>query len=188
MLNDNNIRVRLIDFLTAKRPAPLSIIEELHIENGRAIADVVAIHNNLHCYEIKGESDSIKRIKTQANFYNKSFSKVTLVTTKNHLSWAKKNSPSFWGILLVEHTSNDSISFKYIRKTNNNPYFSKEISLMMLWKEELINIASDIKIKTRSSYTRSELANLISCSLSKEKILEVIRITILTRKSLRKAI
>lgn len=188
MLNDNNIRVRLISFLNARRPAPLSIIEELHIDNGRAIADVVAIHNNLHCYEIKGESDSIKRIKTQANFYNKSFNKVTLVTTKNHLSWAVKNSPSFWGILLVEHKDDISISLKYIRKANNNPHFSKEISLMMLWKEELLTIASDMKIKTRSSYTRSELANLISCSLSKEKLLEVVRIAIFNRKSLRKAI
>ncbi|HDY8933631.1 TPA: hypothetical protein RRI41_005419, partial [Klebsiella pneumoniae] len=48
MLNDNKIRTALINFLLAKKPAPERIIEELHIENGRAIADVVAAYSYLH--------------------------------------------------------------------------------------------------------------------------------------------
>ena len=52
-LNDSEIRRSLIQKLNNQAKQPKAILEELRVHNGNAIADVVAIHNNAHCYEIK---------------------------------------------------------------------------------------------------------------------------------------
>ncbi|EDV9235473.1 sce7726 family protein [Salmonella enterica subsp. enterica serovar Florida] len=187
MLNDNKIRTALINFLLAKKPAPEKIIEELHIENGRAIADVVAAYSYLHCYEIKGETDSIGRILTQANYYNTSFNKITLVTTKNHLTWALKRSPTFWGIILVELKDNN-ITFKYIRGAKDNIFFRKENAFMMLWKDEMLKVANEASVPVKRSHTRLEIAEMLSSSLKKSDALQTIQSIISNRLKLRDAV
>jgi hypothetical protein len=96
-LNDYNIRQSLKNFLSLKHPKPIKIIDELRIHNGNAIADVVTIHKTMHCYEIKGDSDSITRAQQQAEFYNTFFPKITLVTTEKHYKNALKKIPVFLG-------------------------------------------------------------------------------------------
>src|SRR5574340_288555 len=100
-LSDKVIRKSLIEFIRNRKPSPSAIIEELRLHNGNAIADVVAIYQNAHCYEIKGESDTLNRISRQAEYYNTTFSRITLVTTSNHVSNALKMIPEFWGVLVV---------------------------------------------------------------------------------------
>ncbi|TSH79513.1 sce7726 family protein [Pantoea sp. paga] len=186
MLNDKRIRKELIRFLSNKNPTPKAILEELHIDNGRAIADVVAAYNHLHCYEIKGQTDSIQRVLTQAIFYNTSFSKITLVTTKNHIAWALKHAPFFWGLILAEKNGDD-IRLKYVRKTGTNSYFKKENALMMLWKEELIRAANHFEIKIKKSHSRFELAEILSKSINKDCLLNTVQSLVSQRKKLSKA-
>lgn len=187
MLNDKRIRKELIRFLSNKNPTPKAILEELHIDNGRAIADVVAAYNHLHCYEIKGETDSIRRVLTQANYYNTSFSKITLVTTKNHITWAMKHAPYFWGLILVEGNE-DNIKLKYVRKTGSNAYFKKKDALMMLWKDELIKAADQFEIKIKKSNSRTELAEILSKSISKDSLLNTVQYLVSQRHKLCKAV
>ena len=89
-LNDKEIRPNFINFLNTCSNKPNKVIEELPVSYGSAIADVVGIYNTLHCYEIKGETDTVQRIQKQGEFYNKSFQLITLVTTANHLEYALK--------------------------------------------------------------------------------------------------
>lgn len=185
MLNDSLIRKNLIDFLSKKKPSPTSIVEELHVHNGNAIADVVAIYSHLHCFEIKGETDSVSRVLVQSNFYNTSFDKITLVTTANHMPWALKNTPSFWGIIVAEEIS-DVVKLRYKRGARRNPFFCKEKALMMLWKDELKNIAYTSKLKIKSSDTRNDLANKIGDILRKDDALNAIQSAIMNRESSRK--
>ena len=79
-LNDKEIRPNFINFLNTCSNKPNKVIEELPVSYGSAIADVVGIYNTLHCYEIKGETDTVQRIQKQGEFYNKSFPLITLVT------------------------------------------------------------------------------------------------------------
>ena len=72
-LNDASIRGALIDRLMKLNNAPRAVLEELHVHNGRAIADVVALHTEAHCYEIKGSTDKVERVQSQGNYYNKVF-------------------------------------------------------------------------------------------------------------------
>ena len=64
-LNDARIREALLRKLAKQKVKPRAVLEELHVHNGRAIADVVTLHAEAHCYEIKGETDRIERILTQ---------------------------------------------------------------------------------------------------------------------------
>ncbi|WP_155763523.1 sce7726 family protein [Pantoea agglomerans] len=97
MLNDRAIRETLVRSLINKKNRPQRIIHELSVSNGNAIADVVAIYRESHCFEIKGEGDKIERLKTQGKYYNAAFRKITLVTTEKHGRKALKHTPSFWG-------------------------------------------------------------------------------------------
>jgi len=160
---------------------PNAIIEELRVHNGNAIADVVAIYENAHCYEIKGEKDTLNRLIKQAEFYNTTFTKMTLVTTENHLSKAEKLIPDFWG-LIVAKNSGDKIIFSYARKSNHNTTINKAIALSMLWKNELTLIAKALNNPClKKSLTRAQLATLIANNKNKKGVVSDITLSILNR-------
>lgn len=183
MLKDKEIRRALIPHLMGRSPSPAQIVEELSVDNGNAIADVVACYREMHCFEIKGQTDNVRRVLTQSEFYSKSFPKLTLVTTENHLPWAIKNLPEYWGILLAE-IKNECVSFKYIRKVKFNSFFCKQAALMMLWKTELETMAhTNSNIYLKKSFTRADIANEISVKLSKSEALTGLQAAIKKRSS-----
>src|SRR5260221_7203730 len=111
-LNDSSIRAALLRKLARQRVRPRAIIEELNVHNGRAIADVVTLHAEAHCYEIKGATDRIERITMQGTYYNAAFRRITLVTTECHLRRARKLAPWFWGIM-VAIDDGDEVRFRH---------------------------------------------------------------------------
>ncbi|PHR71501.1 MAG: hypothetical protein COA66_09205 [Arcobacter sp.] len=167
-LNDIDIRSRLINFLEKYKPK--KIIEELRVHNGNAIADVVTINKSLHCYEIKGDNDNINRVLKQAEFYNKTFSRVTLVTTEAHLNNALSKIPSFWGIIICRSTKKGLV-FTYNRKAIYNPLLDKKLALLTLWKEELEHISTKILLKQINKNSSRELyASKISQVITRNEV------------------
>lgn len=180
-LDDKAIREKLRSFLESRSPRPHMVIEELGVHNGNAIADIVAIYQHSHCFEIKGETDTINRLARQASYYNLSFTKITLVTTINHLQKAEELLPNFWGILIVE-PSNGDIHIRYHRKVRRNPLFDKKKALMSLWKGELWDIAQKLNHENlKKSFTRNDLAHYISNISSKEDIVHFLNEAITER-------
>ena len=114
MLRDKEIRTALVDHLMKRSPKPARVLEELTIDNGNAIADVVACYREMHCYEIKGETDNVRRILSQSEFYSRSFPKLTLVTTENHVRWAMEKIPADWGIMLATPRKHRTM-LRYVR-------------------------------------------------------------------------
>lgn len=100
-LNDAQIRPALITHFQNKDYEPFEIMQELHVHRSRAIADVVTLKKESHCYEIKGDGDKVKRILEQGQFYEKSFRRITVVTTDKHLDKAVEIAPSFWGVMVA---------------------------------------------------------------------------------------
>jgi hypothetical protein len=127
----------------------------------------------MHAYEIKGQTDNVSRVIKQADFYNVSFPRLTLVTTENHISWAMENLPIFWGILLVLNTA-DGPRFFHKRPAKQNPYFCKKKALLMLWKEELVNAALVSNILTRKSDSRFDLAEKLDKALRKSEVASLV--------------
>lgn len=157
-LADSQIRQALVKRLSCLNPKPRAVIHELRVQNGNAIADIVTLHSEAHCYEIKGCNDKIERITVQGEYYNKSFRRITLVTTDRNLDHALRITPPFWGIMVARWCTN-SVTFKYIRKASLNPLFDKEIATLTLWKSEMLNL---LKERHFESKTRNVLASLIA--------------------------
>lgn len=166
-LNDKEIRAALKLKLQSQSSKPKAIIEELHVCNGNAIADVVALYNEAHCYEIKGCNDKIDRITEQGRYYDSSFRRITLVTTENHLKKALHISPEYWGIVIATTRDSNLVSFKHARGAKVNPNFCKERALLTLWKSEMLSILDEKKLQRKP---RDYLAQLISSNKKKVEL------------------
>lgn len=165
-LNDKEIRHALLQKLMNQASQPKAIIEELRVHNGNAIADIVALYNEAHCYEIKGASDKIERILVQGPYYNSAFRKITLVTTRNHIKKAFDIVPSCWGIILATY-SNGNINLSYERGAKINPNFDKQLALLTLWKSEMLRLLEKNKHHRKP---RDFLAQLISQTRKKHEL------------------
>lgn len=141
-LNDARIREALLRKLARQKTRPRAVLEELHVHNGNAIADVVTLHSEAHCYEIKGATDRIERIAVQGTYYNAAFRWITLVTTECKLKRALKLVPPFWGIL-VAIDDGKTIRFRHFRAAQLNPRFERQSAAMTLWKSEMLELVSE---------------------------------------------
>lgn len=181
-LTDKEIRQALIVHLGRRAKPPHATLEEVHVCNGNAIADVVAVYKTMHCYEIKGETDSINRIVRQSQFYDQAFPLITLVTTTNHLKRAEVIVPKHWGIVVANSTQNDSVTFKYIRGATRNPLYLPEIALLSLWRSELVNFPN-FNSRSLEKMNRQKIAELIASSLPTSAINEVVGKALTARSS-----
>ena len=125
--------------LAQQKARPRAVLEELHVHNGSAIADVVTLHSEAHCYEIKGATDRIDRITVQGAYYNAAFRRITLVTTESNLRRAKKLAPRFWGIMVAIEVGGE-VRFRHVRAAQLNPRFEKQAAAMTLWKSEMLEL------------------------------------------------
>lgn len=157
-LNDARIREALLRKLARQKARPRAVLQELHVHNGRAIADVVTLHSEAHCYEIKGATDRVERIAVQSIYYNAAFRRITLVTTQCKLRRAMELAHSFWGIMLAVEDG-DTIRFRHVRAAHRNPYFEKQSAAMTLWKSEMIALIPETGTERMP---RRRLAQLIS--------------------------
>jgi hypothetical protein len=172
-MTDREIRSALINHLSRRAVAPTKILEEVQVCNGNAIADVVAVYKTMHCYEIKGETDSINRIVRQGNFYDQAFRLITLVTTANHLRRAEAIAPSHWGIVLVSAANEIALNFKYIRGAQKNPHYRAEIALLSLWRSELLHVSFN-QSESFAKLNREGLANKIATIKSNSDVDQIV--------------
>lgn len=157
-LTDKEIRCALMTYLTEL--SPKAVLEELRVHNGNAVADVVAINDCAHCYEIKGETDEIRRILKQGAFYDQVFPRITLVTTLNHLTSASRLAPQHWGIILAEHGRRGP-ALRQHRQATESSAFDKRLALLTLWRSELVDLCNVRELKAEK-LSRAKLSDLIA--------------------------
>ncbi|MDZ4051326.1 MAG: hypothetical protein EVA59_05035 [Limnobacter sp.] len=181
-LTDKEIRLALLVNLGRRSNSPRAILEEFHVCNGNAIADVVAVYKTLHCYEIKGETDSISRITHQSQFYDRAFPRITLITTGNHLRRAKSIAPKHWGIMLANLSHKGSVTFKYVRAATRNPSYLPAVALQSLWRSELVKFPRVANVSVEKM-NKQKIAELIASSSSTSVINESLGQALATRNS-----
>lgn len=181
-LTDKEIRRALIVHLGRRAKPPHATLEEVQVCNGNAIADVVAVYKTMHCYEIKGETDSINRIVRQSQFYDQAFPLITLVTTSNHLKRAEVIVPKHWGIVVANSNSNETVTFKHIRGATRNPSYLPEIALLSLWRSELVKFPN-ISSPSLEKMNRQRIAELIVSRVPTSAINEVVGKALTARSS-----
>lgn len=179
-LNDSVIRARLKVYLSGLPVPPRAVIDELHVHKGNAIADVVAVYKEAHCYEIKGETDNISRLKSQGGYYDLVFKRISLVTTDNHLANAIKTTPPHWGIMIA-FEKDGAVKLKHYRKAKSNPSFNKEVALYTLWRQEMLNVSAENKIELPKKINKQEIAYTIANELTANEVNTSIADSLLNR-------
>ncbi|WP_080403122.1 sce7726 family protein [Burkholderia ubonensis] len=172
-LDDKTIRKFLIARLASLSNKPKAIIEELRVHNGNAIADVVAIHKYAHCYEIKGDTDAVRRILIQRQYYDLAFRQITLVTTDRHLDNALNLAPAHWGIMVASE-SKKGVAIRYVRSATRNPLYDTRVALLTLWKSELLEVALPISSKKLDKLSRAQLTDFIALNFGQDMLCEEI--------------
>ncbi len=182
ILNDHAIRTSLIARLSGLSKAPKAVLQEIRVHNGNAIADVVALHSEAHCYEIKGETDSVQRIMRQGSYYDVVFRRTTLVTTENQIRSALRLAPQHWGIMKA-HDVGGKVKITYVRRARPSPTFDKKLALLTLWKSELVEVARSIPLEKAEKLNRSQLSNLIASALPADVVGKNISDKLTSRRS-----
>jgi hypothetical protein len=181
VLGDIKIRSALLARLNRMAHRPSALIEELRVHNGSAIADVVAIYKEAHCYEIKGDADKVERAVIQAAYYDLAFRKITLVTTERHTEKAIRTIPPHWGLIVAREVSG-AVVLRGMRSSKNNPFFDKEKALMTLWRVELSDVAEKLNIKVASKANREIISSSIADVMGREELSLAISAKLAERK------
>lgn len=139
-MRDADIRLSLKQHLAAKfgkDPSTL-IVDEFSLCCGRVRADIAVINGEMKGFEIKSDSDSLRRLSTQLAFYGKVFDTATLVVGPRHLAKAIELVPPWWGILLASEDPLAAIKLERVRVEGRNPQVDPQALAQLLWRDEVL--------------------------------------------------
>ncbi len=129
---DKDMREPLFDFLD-EYFGKIRTIEEKTIRSSRA--DVLGITDSaIIGFEIKSDSDTYERLKTQIKDYDKFCDYSYLVVGKSHIH-ADEHIPDYWGIIVI---SDDGATVE--REAEPSPKVMLKYQMEFLWKKELHSI------------------------------------------------
>lgn len=152
------------------------IIEELGVSHGTARIDFAIINGIMHGYEIKSDSDTLKRLPEQVKEFSAIFDKITIVVGKSHLYQAIHEIPEWWGIIVVKTDINGGIIFQSIRAPETNAGQQVKVSIArLLWRNEALQILEQqsnvIGIRSKSrEIVYNKLANVLDMKTLKEAV------------------
>lgn len=116
------------------------IIEELGLNHGKNRADIAVLNGRFIGYEIKSNSDSLRRLKEQIQSYNAVFDEAYIVVGDRHTKTIHKYLPAWWGIIEVIESGEDDIDFNMIRKARSNKCVEPISVARLLWRNEVLEI------------------------------------------------
>jgi hypothetical protein len=172
-MREAQIKLALTHHLATGMPdTPFHFLEEVELNGGEIRADLVQV-TDMHCYEIKSATDSLKRLVGQGSRYARAFDQVTLVTAQCHLKKAMPMLPPWWGVMVVPEE--EGKSFKQVRKAKPNKRHEPDVLVTLLKREEALQILEEQGItrgfKSKSLYViQAKVAELLPLSVLKERI------------------
>lgn len=127
---DKDMREPLFDFLD-EYFGKIRTIEEKIIMGSRA--DVLGILDGaIAGFEIKSDSDTYARLKSQTKDYEKFCNYCYVVVGASHLAHVGEHIPDYWGIICV---SDQSVTME--REAEVCPNVKMEYQILLLWRMEL---------------------------------------------------
>lgn len=151
-LGDAEIRSVLVPALQSRHAEAL-VLHEMPVRSTQAIIDVVAIDDAMHAYEIKSDLDSLRRLRRQATYYDRTFDDVTLVTTRPlHAQYI----PLHWGVIVVRSLGG-AIELDWVRESQPNCSARSEDLLYILRGTELVRILRSNGQMRVSGFSKAQL-------------------------------
>ena len=176
MIREAEIKKALSNYIKEKNNYTDScIVEELRLNGGEIRADIVDL-NEMHCYEIKSEGDSLNRLIRQGTQYGKTFDKVTIVAARCHLEKVIEIVPSWWGIIVINEKEEKFLKSFRQAKINKRVLSPEDIATLFS-KEEALSVLNNFDTskgwKSKSLYKiQSHIAGLLSLDELKHSVKE----------------
>lgn len=157
------------------------LISEMDICSGVSRVDMAVINGRLHGFEIKSEQDTLDRLPSQIESYNKVFEKMTIIVGENHLEKVLEIVPSWWEVYYV-HKQKKGAKLKRKRQGKINKNIDDISLLQLLWKEELINLLKQNGItKGTKSKNRIALGKMVTNCADRACIHDYVKCQLKTR-------
>ncbi|WP_447905152.1 sce7726 family protein [Stenotrophomonas sepilia] len=180
-MRELQIKQALAGHLARQTGTPqVSLIEELRLHGGEVRADLVLVEQ-MHCFEIKSEADSLSRLINQGSRYGWVFDRVTLVMAPCHVAKAMELLPPWWGAMVVNSQTG---TFHCLREAGLNVRQKAASLASILNKDEALEV---LRREGQLQGWRSKSLYLIQQHIAQafelEGIKEHIRAALLARAS-----
>jgi hypothetical protein len=175
-MNDALIRKRFHEqVLTPFHASPNAmVIDELGLQHGSCRADIAIVNGRMIGYEIKGETDSLRRLREQVRAYSAVFDQATVITTTKHRRKVLAKIPRWWGVIICHSASRRRITFETWRAAKTNQRVKSLAVARLLWKNEAAAILR--KLGEPKCFLREPRAKLY------ERLAEILELPQLQRR------
>ena len=112
------------------------VIDELGLNHGRCRADIAVVNGHFIGYEIKSNSDSLRRLENQVESYNAVFDKISVIVGDRHINSIRSHIPEWWGVIVSVNGPRGAVNFGTIRKAQTNKKVDPISIARLLWRNE----------------------------------------------------
>jgi hypothetical protein len=119
------------------------VLEELGLCQHLSRVDFAVVNGELSGYEIKSDSDTLRRLPGQQSVYDRVFDRLVIVCTTRHLPEIRKIIPRWWGIYVVD-TRNQECPLRVARKPRRNPNVDPRAVVQLIWRDEAIELLARV--------------------------------------------
>ena len=158
------------------------IVEELELPCAGARIDVAVVNGSLHGFEIKSERDTLSRLPYQIEAYTKVFDFISVIAGKKHLSKVENILPDWVGLYQCDDKSICN-PISIIRKPEKNENTEAFHLAKLLWKEELLSIFIENKIKHSKSLRAWTLCEILTDIFDKQILPDMVRTKLKKREN-----
>lgn len=168
-----------------KNPNSL-VVDELGMLHGKCRADIAVVGQRLIGYEIKSDSDSLRRLERQVPSYGDVFDRISLVVGQRHVDEAEQMIPKWWGTIVAREGVNGAVQFETTRRAKPNPDIDTYSVLQLLWRGELIDILQSLGMTDRfDRQNRAVLCETVAASMRPEEARRAVRVKLRQRRDWR---
>ncbi len=174
---ESEIKAALIDHLIENGTLDNAVlINEMVIANWSRRVDLAVANGKLHAYEIKSDSDTLKRLNGQLHAYLARFDKTTVVCAPRFTKNVINTTPNFVEVVEVEK-NNSGISFRTMRRGALKIVRDKEMLISFLLKPELAALAELKSLASNLSSRKNLEEHAMSVSIAKlrQHVLECLK-------------
>lgn len=115
------------------------MLDELGILNGATRVDIAVINGEIEGFELKSERDTLDRLPTQRDLYNKVLDRISLVVAESHKAAAEAIIPGWWG-LWVATNCKGTVRVDCERQPEFNPQLDGATLASLLWRDEALAV------------------------------------------------
>ncbi|MFD2968546.1 sce7726 family protein [Sphingobacterium bambusae] len=163
------------------------VIDELDLAATKARIDIAVVNGSLHGFEIKGASDTLKRLPSQIEAYTKIFDYLSIVTESRYLDKIKASIPKWIG-LYVCVCKGENYQIKKIRSPKFNKYKEGFYIAKLLYRNEIIDCLAEYQIPYRKKDRNWTLCEILANQVPLDQLSVSVRKKLKIRNNLQIAL